>query len=106
MEPSETFNLLAMGRVMGESRISKGDAAMDRARRRIVNKDAAGNMAYWKVMPYSVAPTIYVPANANVGHLGHVWNDPPRKVMTRQLWSESHECKDSASRRNVTSVFF
>jgi hypothetical protein len=46
MGPLETFNLLAMGRVMGESRISKGDAAMDKARRRIVNKDAAGNMAY------------------------------------------------------------
>jgi hypothetical protein len=55
MGPLETFNLLAMGRVMGESRISKGDAAMDKARRRIVNKDAAGNMAYWKIISYSVA---------------------------------------------------
>jgi hypothetical protein len=41
---------------MGESRISKGDAAMDKSRRRVVNRDAAGNMIdwYWKVMivPY------------------------------------------------------
>jgi hypothetical protein len=29
---------------MGELRISTGDAAMDKARRRVVNRDAAGNM--------------------------------------------------------------
>jgi hypothetical protein len=41
-----------MGRLMGESRISKGDAAIDKSRRRVVNRDAAENMIdwYWKVM--------------------------------------------------------
>jgi hypothetical protein len=37
---------------MGELRISTGDAAMDKAKRRVVNRDAAGNMIeqYWKPM--------------------------------------------------------
>lgn len=37
---------------MGESRISTGDAVMDKARRRVVNRDAVGNMIdrYWKLM--------------------------------------------------------
>jgi hypothetical protein len=42
MVPPDVFNLLAMGRVMRESRISTGDAAMDEARRR--TKGAKGNM--------------------------------------------------------------
>jgi hypothetical protein len=52
MVPPEVFSLLAMGRVMGELRISTGDAAMDKARRRVVNRDAAGNMIerHWRVM--------------------------------------------------------
>jgi hypothetical protein len=44
MGPSERFSLLAMGRVMGELSISTGDPAIDKARKMIVNKDAAGNM--------------------------------------------------------------
>jgi hypothetical protein len=52
MVPPEVFSLLAMGRVMGELRISTGDAAMDKAKRRVVNRDAAGNMIerHWRVM--------------------------------------------------------
>jgi hypothetical protein len=50
--PPEVFSLLATGRVMGELRISTGDAAIDKAKRRVVNRDAAGNMIeqYWKPM--------------------------------------------------------
>jgi hypothetical protein len=63
MVPPEVFSLLAIGRVMGELRISTGDAAMDKARRRVVNRDAAGNMIdrYWKVMiiPQSEAHYIW-----------------------------------------------
>src|SRR6267154_4651180 len=46
MVPSIVFILLAMGRVMRELRIS-GNAAMDNARRRVRNKDAAGDMNDW-----------------------------------------------------------
>jgi len=40
MVPLDVFSLLAMRRVTGELRTSTGDAAMDKARRRVVNRDA------------------------------------------------------------------
>ena len=45
MVPLDVFSLLTMGRVMRELRIS-GDAVMGKAtgRRRVRNKDTAGNM--------------------------------------------------------------
>jgi len=39
MVPLDVFSLLAMRRVTGELRTSTGDAAMDKARRRIVDRD-------------------------------------------------------------------
>jgi hypothetical protein len=47
MVPPEVLSLLAMGRLMGESRDSTDDAAMDKARMRVVNRDTAGNMIDW-----------------------------------------------------------
>jgi len=40
MVPLEVFSLLVMGRVMTELRTSTGDAAMDKAMKRIVNRNA------------------------------------------------------------------
>ena len=40
MVPLEVFSLLAMGRVMKELLISTGDATIDKARMRAVNRDA------------------------------------------------------------------
>jgi len=44
MAPPSRFSLLATGRVMGELRTSTGDAAMDKARSRVVNKDEKENI--------------------------------------------------------------
>jgi hypothetical protein len=60
MGPSETVSLLAMGRVMGELPTSMGDPAIDKARRRVVDKDATGNMVGLKVISYSVTHYICV----------------------------------------------
>jgi len=46
MVPLEVFRLLAMGRVMRELRISTGDAKIDKARMRVVNRDA-DNIIDW-----------------------------------------------------------
>ena len=43
MVPLDVFSLLAMGRVTVELG-STGDATMDKARRRVVNRDAAGSI--------------------------------------------------------------
>jgi hypothetical protein len=42
--PPSRFSLLATERVTGELRASTGDAAMEKAKSRVVNKDAKGNM--------------------------------------------------------------
>src|SRR6267154_5400171 len=44
--PLEVFSLLAMGRVTRELRISTGDAAIDKARMRVANRDA-DNIIDW-----------------------------------------------------------
>jgi hypothetical protein len=44
MVPPPRFSFLAMGRVTGELRTSTGDAAVDKARSRVINKDAKWNM--------------------------------------------------------------
>src|SRR6267154_1232279 len=46
MVPLDVFSLLAMGRVTVELGTT-GDATMDKARRKVVNRDAAGNMVDW-----------------------------------------------------------
>jgi len=56
MVPLKVFSLRDMGMVMGELRISTGDAAMGKARRRIVDRDAARIMIdHWQ---YSNVRTI------------------------------------------------
>ena len=56
MVPLKVFSLLEMGMVMGELRTSTGDAAMDKARKRVVDRDAARIMMdHWQ---YSNASTI------------------------------------------------
>jgi len=51
MVPLEVFRLLAMGRVMRELRISTGDAEIDKARMRIVNRDADSIIdRYWDMI--------------------------------------------------------
>src|SRR5882757_4056913 len=56
MVPLKVFSLLEMGMVMGELRTSTGDAAMDNARKRVVDRDAAWSMIdHWQ---YSNVRTI------------------------------------------------
>lgn len=61
--PPWRFSFLATGRVTGELRTSTGDAAMDKARSRVVNKDAKGNMivecSNLTIIPDFVALYIY-----------------------------------------------
>src|SRR6267154_3037834 len=52
----KVFSLLEMGMVMGDLRTSTGDAAMDKARKRVVVRDAARSMIdHWQ---YSNVRTI------------------------------------------------
>jgi len=56
MVPLKVFSLLEMGMVMVELRTSTGDAATDKVRRRVVDRDAARIMIdHWQ---YSNARTI------------------------------------------------
>ena len=42
--PPSMFSFLAIGRVTGELRTSTGDAAVNKAKRRVTESDAKGNM--------------------------------------------------------------
>src|SRR6267154_404217 len=65
MVPLKVFSLLEMGMVMVELRTSTGDAAIDKARKRVVDKDVARIMIdHWqysnvRTIPDFVAHYIY-----------------------------------------------
>jgi len=66
------FSLLAIGRGMGDLRISTGDAAIDKARRRVVSRIAAGSMidrcSNMRTIPDFVAHYICAGEREYIGH--------------------------------------
>jgi len=59
MIPLKVFSLLEMGMVMGDLRTSTSDAAMDKARKRVIIRDAArGMIDHWQYSNVRTIPDV------------------------------------------------